>query len=205
MIIENLFYPRPSQTNRIIKLVSSAMQNDPLNIYLFPDQERRKSLLPFIYQVVIRYGIQNKLLYATSEKLEGVALWFPSVANEMPFLPAVRYGGLSVLTKTGIKEIMRMIRYQQHCVTLRKKYAHFPYWYLVLIAIDPQFQGKGLATQLIKPILQQADSENKHCYLETQNENNISIYNHFGFEVVAESTIPSTGEHHWCLLRKPRR
>jgi hypothetical protein len=41
------------------------------------------------------------------------------------------------------------------------------------------------------------------CYLETQKEENVNLYQHFGFSVIKESIIPGTSITIWLMLRKP--
>ncbi|MEO0093236.1 MAG: GNAT family N-acetyltransferase [candidate division WOR-3 bacterium] len=201
--MKDFIYPKANEANRIIRLIASVMTEDPLNIYFLPDAEQRKKLLFYLYQPIIRSGIQNRYLFITSKKCEGTALWLPPQVKEINFFHQLLYGGLAVFTKIGLKAIHRMINYQKFCRILRERYAPFPHWYLMLIAVAKEWQGKGFASQLVKPILHQADLEKRYCYLETQNEENLPIYEHFGFEVVAERAIPDTSIRHWCLLRNP--
>ena len=42
---------------------------------------------------------------------------------------------------------------------------------------------------MLKPLLARLEREGLSAYLETHNERNIALYRHFGFEVVAESTL----------------
>jgi hypothetical protein len=43
------------------------------------------------------------------------------------------------------------------------------------------------------------------CYLETAEEQNVQLYEHFGFTVVDETTIPGTSLTNWAMLRKARQ
>lgn len=46
------------------------------------------------------------------------------------------------------------------------------------------------------------DREGLPCYLETQDEQNVPLYQHFGFKVVNKSTIPETKLTNWAMLRE---
>ncbi len=70
------------------------------------------------------------------------------------------------------------------------------------IGIVPKFQGKGYASSLIRPMLSRIDKENLSCYLETIDEKNVAIYQHFGFEIIERSIVPETGFTNWAMLRK---
>jgi hypothetical protein len=41
------------------------------------------------------------------------------------------------------------------------------------------------------------------CYLDTLDEKNVSLYEHLGFKLIEESTIPGTPLTCWAMLREP--
>ena len=51
-------------------------------------------------------------------------------------------------------------------------------------------------------MLGRIDNERLPCYLETQNQNNLPIYRHYGFKVIEDVIIPGTKLHHWLMLRE---
>lgn len=78
-----------------------------------------------------------------------------------------------------------------------------PHWYLALLAVDPERQGRGLGSALIKPGLDRADDDGLPAYLETQKEANVSWYHRHGFDLTR--TIEHRGAPPvWCLTRAPR-
>ncbi len=64
-----------------------------------------------------------------------------------------------------------------------------------------RYRGQGLASRLIRPLLEEFDKKKLACYLETHNPSNVAIYEHFGFKVVEEGKIPGTDMTHWAMLR----
>jgi predicted GNAT family N-acyltransferase len=48
------------------------------------------------------------------------------------------------------------------------------------------------------------DMQKIPCYLNTQNENNIGLYEHYGFQVIEQLVLPDSGIVHTAMLRKPR-
>ncbi len=71
----------------------------------------------------------------------------------------------------------------------------------MVIGVAPVSQGQGYASKLLKPMLARLDEEGLPCYLETQKEKNVTLYQHFGFNVVEEFTFPSTTLTTWAMLR----
>ena len=149
-------------------------------------------------RTLIKYGE----MYATSEKLEGIAGWlppnhlFPSIWN------FIRCGGIGFAFRVGRKILKRVMHVEEFFITMRKRNATAPYWYFGPLGVDPEYQGRGYASKLLNPMLQRIDEEDLPVYLETTKEANISLYEHFEFQVLEEKRIPETEMTNWAMLRQ---
>ena len=181
-------------------MLARAFYDDPFSVYLIPDGSRRGKLLPYIFEFSTRFGVLYGEVYTTSPNLEGVAVWLPSEKADMTLRRVMRNGGLSLLPKLGGDLIQRLLALNS-ISSLRKRHAPFRHWYLLLLGVDPLFQGKGYAGNLLRAMLARLDDEHLPCYLETQNGKNVSIYQHYGFKVVAEVLVPGTEIALWAMLR----
>jgi ribosomal protein S18 acetylase RimI-like enzyme len=74
-----------------------------------------------------------------------------------------------------------------------------------IIAIDKSLRGKGAFRRLITPAIEFADREQIPMVLETHNQRNVGIYEHFGFELVKTITAIETHVQQYCMIRKPGR
>ena len=79
-----------------------------------------------------------------------------------------------------------------------------PHWELVNLAVDPIHQGKGHTSTLMRPMLARIDNENLPCYLTTQNERNVSMYQRYGFEFIEKIEIPKTDFEVNVMIRAPK-
>jgi GNAT superfamily N-acetyltransferase len=75
--------------------------------------------------------------------------------------------------------------------------------YLAVLGVDPDRQGEGLGSQVIRPGLDLCDQERLPAYLETGKERNLAFYGRHGFEVVDRLDLPK-GPPVWFLWREPR-
>ena len=57
-----------------------------------------------------------------------------------------------------------------------------PHWYLPLIGVAPEAQGRGLGTRLMQPVLDRCDAEGTLAYLEATTERSAALYARLGFE-----------------------
>jgi GNAT superfamily N-acetyltransferase len=77
-----------------------------------------------------------------------------------------------------------------------------PYWYLGVLACRPQRQGTGLATAVMRGVLERADSEGLDCCLETSTDRNREFYRRRGFTDETELHI-AAGPPTWWMRRAP--
>ena len=201
--LNNLVRLTKAQIKPAGEMFARTLQDDPLFSYFISDFER-EALLP-IFEFITRFGVLYGEVYATSPSLEGVAVWFPSEKAKLTSWKMIRIGGFKFIYYYFFnlrKVISRIMSYNEYAFKLHERHAHFPHWYLLLIGVNPMFQRKGYASRLLRPMFARIDQEHLPCYLETQNERNVPIYQHYGFKVVEEGTIPGTNVTHWAMLRE---
>lgn len=56
----------------------------------------------------------------------------------------------------------------------------------------------------LRHMLATLDASGVPAYLDTLEEDNLPIYEHLGFDVADESTVPGTGLTLWAMLRHAR-
>ena len=210
---------QPAQHRAAGEMLARAFSDDPLSIYLAPNGVKRARVLPWLYERIVRYGAMynGELLTTTDDHLplpvpgrgqgrgpSAVAVWLPPGLPYTPMLRLVRAGLAFTPLKFGLSAIPRFMA-ANHVEQLRAKLAPEPHWYLWVIGVEPERQGRGLGSSLIEPMLQRADADGLPCYLETHKERNVAFYNKHGYEVVHSGSVPNGGPPYWCLKREPRR
>ena len=200
--LNNLVRLNKAQVKPAAEVLARAFQNYPLLQYYFHDELERKKIALYFVSFAIFSGIRYGEIYATSPNLEGVAIWFPSDNYPVTIWKLVRSVPLSVIFGFGRYGGGRMRQLGEYVDAVHQRLAPFRHWFLQVIGVDPQFQGKGYAGKLLKPMLARIDEEGLPCYLETFDEHNVSFYEHFGFAVIEKSTIPETNFTNWAMLRR---
>ncbi|MHA2042389.1 MAG: GNAT family N-acetyltransferase [Candidatus Thorarchaeota archaeon] len=199
----NLVRLTKAEMERCVKLLVDAFWDDPLNLYFIPEGENRRRMFHGYLKFRTRFAFLYGEIYSTSPNLEGIAAWFPPGMSDLTYFRLIRSGGLGLIRLLGLGTISRMNRLASHAAKSRKQHLSEPHWHLFPIAVDPQHQGKGYASALMKPMLDRIQSEGLPCFLETQNEKNVSIYQHFGFEVIYEEEFPEAEIPNWGMVRSP--
>ncbi|KAI5296992.1 hypothetical protein KEM55_005304 [Ascosphaera atra] len=81
------------------------------------------------------------------------------------------------------------------------------YYFCQTVAVMPGQQGKGIGKMLLKAVMDRADQEGFHCYLEsTRYTPNVEIYKKHGFKVIKEITCKDASDACtiWCMVRDPQ-
>lgn len=79
------------------------------------------------------------------------------------------------------------------------------YWYLSIVGVLPDYQGKGLGIKLVDNILQHTDDAKIPTYLETFTPRNMTFYNRLGYQVLDSFSEPTTGAKYWLMSRAINR
>ncbi len=203
--LQSLFLLQKRNVVEASSVTARAFQDDLIDSYFFPNPEKRKEILPAFYEYRLNSAVQHGMVYATSPKMEGIAAWVHSDLGEIPMWQLIRSGGFKLFRKVGYKVTSKMMPVNDYVTAMRRKNAGDRYLHLEILAVEPNFQGRGYAKKLLEPMFEQLDSEKLPCFLETATEQNVPFYQNFGFEVVEEGAIPGTEISLWNMIRKPNQ
>ena len=204
--LDSLYKITSDDVKKACVMAGNAFQDDPVMVFVYPDEEERKQKAQYGFYALYNYGIKHGLAYATSENLEGITLWLPPDKVYHSTWTMMRHGGFYTVRKVGLnlkvmKRSMSVFNYQEE----RHKYlVPYDHWYFQQITVKPKEQGKGYGRLLISTMLKTIENEGLPVYVDTNTEKAMSIYQKYGFEIIEHGIIPETPIPLWCMLRKPR-
>ena len=184
------------------QVISKAFFDDPLMVYLFPKPKERKMKLESMMELLIRIGIKYGVAHATSSNLEGIAIWFPSNRAKISPIMGLLNGGISYFFKLGIKAVKKQNGFYNYVFSKHTKLIPSQHWYLSIIGINPALQGKGFSHILFDSMFNKIDKENVPCFLDTNNEKNLPVYERFGFKILEKYEVPGTDIVNWAMIRE---
>jgi len=164
------------------------------------DPSKQMKFLINLMNLTFRISQKFGWVYAPTKNIEGVAAWLPHDKTNLSNWHYIRNGALSVIIGPGKERRKQLMRYSNLANKKHKQHASFPHIYLYNLAIAPQHQGNGYASRLLTPMFAKLDENNLPCYLETH-ERNIPLYEHFGFELVEQISLPEFDEEVWLMMR----
>lgn len=193
----------PGGYDRARTALARAFFDYDLMRYAAPLDRRRGPGVTTLYGAILWDCLGHGEVSVTADVC-GAACWLPPDVPMSTFFRQVRSGMLALPLRFGIAGFRRLLAYDAVAQKLHHDHAPMPHWYLAAIGVEPQHQGKGIGGALMGPILKRADATNWHCYLETQKESNVRLYEKHGF-TVSQKVIPAGHPIPvWAMLRRPR-
>ena len=198
---KGLYIAKQSDFDLLSSLAGKAFTDYPLDVYLFGgkyDEEALKQVIKANLYSMFDEGI----IYANNKEIDGFAVLMPPGYTGTKSLPFLWNGGFWLLFSKGISCLNRMNNFESFAMELKKKYTNNEDWYLYLLCVNKKSQGKKISSKLMKPILDYFKLNKKMCYLETNSDSNVPIYEHFGFKVMEKTIVPNSNVVHYSMLYK---
>ncbi|HSW57308.1 MAG TPA: GNAT family N-acetyltransferase [Dehalococcoidales bacterium] len=187
----------------VIKMLSRAFWKYPLLTHFFPDESRRQAVAESVLAMPVYTCLHYGEVYVTSPGLEGAAAWTPSKNYPVSLWGLIRTVPVKYIM--GMSGAARMQSVDRLLNDIHRRLVPYPHYYLEILGVEPEHQKKGFSSKLMKPMLQRLDRQKMDCFLETQDPQDVAIYQHFGFEIMEKSEIPDTPLVSWAMLRKSNR
>jgi GNAT superfamily N-acetyltransferase len=183
------------------EVLARAFFDDPMTMYILPDDQQRREILPSFMTAGGNICMLNGEVYTTPGDILGSANWLPPGKTEIDEARLAEAGAMEVLGTMGDEAAGRFGALMAQLGELHQKAVPPEHWYLLILGVDPPRQGQGIGGQLIEPVLRRADAAGLPCYLETMKPRNVTFYKKHGFEVVVEDDIAGGGLHFWTMRR----
>ena len=188
--------------DELAEIAADAYQNYPLHNW-FTNGVYDPIASKLIMKTTLAAMKDDAVFYADSEELNGFAVWVPLGFTGSKTLPFLRNGGVRLVLHSGLGIIRKLLVYESFAMKLKKKYTGHVDWYLYNLSVRQSAQGKGIASKLMRPMLRFCDDEKMLVYLETNKESNVSMYDHYGFELKENIMIPGSPVMHYAMVRDP--
>jgi ribosomal protein S18 acetylase RimI-like enzyme len=186
-------------------VLADAFQGDPLWNKIYegdPDIGKRFQAL---FEGAVRYCLKYGEVYAPSEGLEGIIGLVPGKYADMNAWRAIRSGSMGVGMRMGLNAAMKVGTIFKPVVEDRREHmAYRAFLYVLVIGVATKLQGKGFGRTLIDAAVEKSEREGLPIYLDTSTEENLKMYEHFGFRLLKMINLPIVDLPMWEMVREPK-
>ena len=126
-----------AQLQDAVKTLSTAFEDDPLWLYIYPERQKRQRALACFFRSVLALSINQHKAYGIGSPPAGVAVWYfpsqPRVALSPSVLVPFLLLALSPFALAALKVRKVFAQFER----MRRTYAPEPHFYLQTIGIRP--------------------------------------------------------------------
>jgi GNAT superfamily N-acetyltransferase len=199
--LEGLHFIQPAEFRKSAITLVDAFQDDPVWNAIFKDVAPNQ--LEAFFESPIRYCHTYGKVCAPSRNLEGIMAWVPGEYAEMTLWRMIRSGAIWPGMKMGYQP-SQLLQQVFRTIDLDRKnhMGSRPYFYLNIIGVAQKHQGQGFGSLLLKSLIEISQQDQVPIYLETETEENVQLYQHFGFSVIKKATLPTIDLPMWEMIRE---
>ena len=176
------------------KLSCESFNNDPVHKYVTKNEKLRKK---FIYHFMIERlatSSREDIIYIDEEN-RGICIW-RDAHNDYDVFDFLMYPNWVFLLLYLPKTVKTLMAYSH----INSKVFPENTKLISPVFVDPEHQGKGIATKLIKQGIADLTAKGYKLGLEAQNPANVPIYEKLGFRVIRHDYWKRENIHNYYMM-----
>jgi len=185
---------------QVIEVLTAAFYNYPVMRYVldqkWPDyRQKLKMIVGFFAEDRVVKGLRPFVIRIDDVHVAAALVNQPV---RIPTPPELRQALKHLIKEIGSENFGKLKAYEDKCEEMEPD---SPHYYLGMIGVLPEHQGKGYARLMLDHVHQIVDDdpEAMGIALNTENPNNVPIYRRFAYEVIGEADVGPL--HTWCMFR----
>jgi GNAT superfamily N-acetyltransferase len=177
--------------------LSGAFFDDPQIAWAIPDEDRRQRVVAEFFALYAKAFLRHDQTYTSGGAVVAAALWAPPGAAPISDEDAEELGQrMEALAGSDAPRFLGLAK------LIDDHHPHGSYWYLQFMGVAPDWQGQGIGSALMAPVLERCDREGVRAYLDATSERNKRLYERHGFEAEEPFAAPG-GPPLWPMWRQP--
>lgn len=180
----------------VSEILAQAFFDDPVISWAFPDDDRRRELLPDVFSLFVDGFLPASEVRVTEDEI-GAALWMPPSADAVDKDPDEMVRQIQALAGADAERFLALV------TLMDEHHPHAPAYYLLAIGVRPASQRTGVGSALMRPVLEQCDRDGVPAYLEATSERSRKLYERHGLKAIGQFAPPGAPPL-WPMWRAPR-
>ena len=200
--LETVFRLSGNDVAEVVEVLCEAFRDYPVMRFVLGTdavgyEQRRKKLVHYFVEARVLRG-EVLLGIGHRQSLHGAAL--VSRPDGPPSPPELGELREQVWTELGPSARARYDSFAAACAPFELEIPHI---HLNMIGVRRAAKGKGLGRRLIEHVhlMSREDAHSEGVTLTTEDEANVSLYQHFGYEIVGHATV-GWGLNTWGFFRR---
>jgi ribosomal protein S18 acetylase RimI-like enzyme len=161
-----------------VSILTSAFDENKSVNYVVKQDEHRIARISQLMEYSFDYCREFGDVYISDDSKACALVLFPD--RKKTTLKTMFWDAKLASKVIGFGRVMQVLKRES---LIKQNHPKAPITYLWFIGVDPQHQGKGAGSQLLKDVINMNEKKQRPIYLETSVDKNLEWYRSFGFEI----------------------
>ena len=197
MIDESIHDPDPSARRELLQALALAFRDNPMNVAIHgPRAGRRVRANRGGLRALVLDTAGQAATRVIRDQGKVIGGFVAAPPGLFPIVTPSLTRQISCFFAQGVHAMDRWTRVSSRLGDFRPDDEH---WYLAVLGVIPEFQGRGFGGRLIDELDRMIAIDPRPVYLESDRESSVRFYRRRGFGVRQKETLG--GVECWCLGR----
>lgn len=209
MALENLYSLNDKEIDLIYKDLAQNFYNDDLYVAIFPNKKTRLELLEIFFQEYIKFMKPYCHFYADSVERLSVMVVYDSRKyksfsyHRRMLLMNIRM--LKLMKAEPAAPFQALHSWEMFTSRWVKDFVNKDFFHLDLLYTKKEFRMQGLSSRMLMELVRDAYDLNMDITMETHHDDNLRLYEQFGFILMNTIMVESLKLKQYCLLLRNNR
>ncbi|MBQ7506254.1 MAG: GNAT family N-acetyltransferase [Lachnospiraceae bacterium] len=184
--------------DRYVYTAVDSFRDYPLFQYLF-----KGDYIPGVFAHMLTVDFRNRIPnfagLSDSSKYRSIILLDPPEAEKPGMGDYLKTSTFLDYLLVLVPALHRMEKFEDYALNERKPFMNNKTWYLYIFTTRKKAAGRGYGSRVMKTLLGFAEEKGYRICLETNDEVNIGLYEHFGFRLMLRTNYKDVLEHYIML------
>lgn len=169
-----------TRAKKVARILAESFIDDPSFKFTYGENVNKIQALDAFFKLLVEDVMQRGEIVVAPED-QGVCIWYPeSVEIFNKQFEQILVDVASTVYHFAGEESGKRFEHLIH--KMGEKEPEKTHCEVFFIGLKPEARGKGIGKNLIKPVLNYADTKQVGCYLVSSSSRNISFYERHGFQ-----------------------
>jgi len=182
-----------------VDVLCRAFDEDPFVDWTVRSDARRADGYRRFFTVCLRQLTMPFGEVWATDDLAGVAMWTPPDEFDVGLAAQLRFLWQAARAFKLANVASRISAFNE----VERHHPAAPHYYLFIMGVDPDCQGRGIGLALMKTVLGGCDAEGTPAYLEATHEGLVPFYSRLGYRAREPFRLPHGGPMMYPMWRDP--
>lgn len=176
-------------------MLARAFVADPMVVWPMVSAEDLEARIRQHFEMVAALNAAKGCMYQAGGGLGAMSLIPPDGGEGSHEIDTLMARAMAAITPDGGERYGRFWAWIEGCHPAER------HWLLDMLAVDPDVQGRGIGTAMLRFAMERAAADRLPLFLETGVARNVAFYERHGFTEMRSADAPDGGPHVWFMRR----